>query len=96
MARLAQSAKRKALNIVVVGSSATVNVSMQRLYLEMILLPRHMFASPRVRFPFPPRSRFSRFSLFSGWGGGGRLRRRPAKPMRSPRVHSSTAKASIQ
>ena len=48
MTRLAQSAKRKALNIVVVGSSATVNVSMQRLYLEMILLPRHMFESPRM------------------------------------------------
>ena len=43
MARLAQSAERKALNLVVVGSSPTVGVSpMQMLYLEIILLLRHM------------------------------------------------------
>ena len=42
-ARLAQSAERKALNLVVVGSSPTVGVSpMQMLYLEIILLLRHM------------------------------------------------------
>ena len=43
MARLAQSAERKALNLVVVGSSPTVGVPpMQMLYLEIILLLRHM------------------------------------------------------
>ena len=70
---------------------------MQRLYLEMILLPRHMFEkAPGIDSRSPPARGFLGFLCFRGGGGGGRLRRRPAKPMQSPRVHSSIAKASIQ
>ena len=92
MARLARSAERRTLYL-----GPTVSVS----YAEVVsrndsIASPHFEKAPGIDSRSPPARGFLGFLCFRGGGGGGRLRRRPAKPMQSPRVHSSTAKASIQ